>query len=240
MRIALVLATLVATASSADAQSWSYEDDTGPDVWSTLSDAYSACGTGQQQSPVDLTSPVEAEVPEAAIDWKADEWRIVNNGHTIELEADDAGGIVIGARSYALQQFHFHHPSEHAIDGDRFLMEAHFVHADETGALAVVAAMISPGAKNETFTRIMENAPVSPDEADIGTLDPAALLPSESRFFRYRGSLTTPPCSETVVWTVLAEPIKVTAADIQTFKKIFPMNARPLHPLNRRFVLAGQ
>ena len=70
-------------------------------------------------------------------------------------------------------------------------------------------------------------------------LDPWAFMPKAREFFRYEGSLTTPPCSEVVDWNVMAKTITVSNADIAAFKAIFPMNARPLQPVNRRFVLRG-
>ncbi|MBN8919097.1 MAG: carbonic anhydrase family protein, partial [Rhizobiales bacterium] len=68
-------------------------------------------------------------------------------------------------------------------------------------------------------------------------LDPAGFLPAARGTYRYEGSLTTPPCSEIVDWNVFGAPIEVAQADIDAFRAIFPMNARPLQAVNRRFLL---
>lgn len=71
------------------------------------------------------------------------------------------------------------------------------------------------------------------------SIDAAALLPNVRAYYRYAGSLTTPPCSETVLWTVFAEPVEASKAQIDAFAAIFPMNARPAQKLNRRFLLGS-
>jgi carbonic anhydrase len=69
------------------------------------------------------------------------------------------------------------------------------------------------------------------------SIDPHAMLPTRLSYFRYPGSLTTPPCSEVVEWLLLATPIQVAAADVAAFAKLYPMNARPVQKDNRRYVL---
>jgi carbonic anhydrase len=81
-------------------------------------------------------------------------------------------------------------------------------------------------------------APRTKGEAALNKpVGPTALLPKNRHFFRYEGSLTTPPCSEVVNWYVFSSPIAVASTDFETFKGIFPMNARPLQPLRRRMLL---
>lgn len=141
-------------------------------------------------------------------------------------------------RTYTLKQFHFHHPSEHLVNGQRFAMEAHFVHEASDG-LAVVGVLISPGKRNAVFEKIVATMPS--DEGPATQADPAIdlrrLLPAHRSYFRYEGSLTTPPCSETVNWIVLAQPIEVNEADIARFAELYPMNARPAQVRDRRFIL---
>jgi len=137
-----------------------------------------------------------------------------------------------------MTQFHFHHPSEHLVDGKSFAMEAHFVHAAEDGGLAVVGVIMAAGRANPVFNKIVstmpeEGPPVPADSA----IDPNGLLPARRAYYRYEGSLTTPPCSETVDWLVLADRIEVAEADIARFAKLYPMNARPVQNRNRRFIL---
>jgi len=219
---------------------WVYEGKDGVADWGKLDKKFEACGIGSEQSPVDLTRPITAAVGPLRIDWKAEAFDIENNGHTIEAEGHAMGGILLDGKPFELKQFHFHHPSEHALGGARTEMEAHFVHANEAGKLAVVGVLMKAGPRNAGFAAIMAAAPKTEGkQALTKPLNPRGLLPRDRTRFRYEGSLTTPPCSEIVDWNVFEEPIHVAAADIEAFKAIFPMNARPLQAMGRRFLLKG-
>lgn len=238
-RMFTLLATFALTAQIAHAEGahhWSYED---PIAWAEEVPEAEACAIGHEQSPIDLTAALPAHAPDVAIAWNPEtEWLVKNNGHTIQANpVGDAGQITIDGKTYGLAQFHFHHPSEHAIDGERSPMEVHFVHKAEDGALAVVGVMMVGGGDKGWFDTIMTNAPATEGEAPIGRENPGALLPADHTFFRYAGSLTTPPCSEVVLWTVMKQPVRVSDASLEAFAQIFEMNARPLQPLNRRFLL---
>jgi carbonic anhydrase len=199
------------------------------------------CSSGTQQSPVDLVGPVSAQQPRLDIRWSKRPNTIVNNGHTIQLNFAAGDTLKVGDRSYALTQFHFHHPSEHLFDGKVFAMEAHFVHAAADGGLAVVGVFMAPGRANAVFNKIVSTMPAEegPPVPVDPTIDPNGLLPARRAYYRYEGSLTTPPCSETVDWLVLADRIEVSEADIARFAKLYPMNARPVQNRNRRFILSA-
>jgi len=221
---------------------WSYEGATGPDKWGSLDAANAVCTSGTQQSPIDLIEPVSARQPQLEVAWHRRPDTVVNNGHTIQLNFAAGNTLKVGDRSYALTQFHFHHPSEHLVKGKAFAMEAHFVHAGADGGLAVVGVLISPGSSNAAFEKIAATMPVKegpPVPADPA-IDPNGLLPERRAYYRYEGSLTTPPCSETVNWLVLAERIEVAEADIARFAKVYPKNARPIQNRNRRFILGSR
>jgi carbonic anhydrase len=166
--------------------------------------------------------------------------RIVNNGHTIQLDFTEGDTLRLGNRSYALKQFHFHHPSEHLVEGKRFAMEAHFVHA-ATDGLVVVGVLMIAGKPNEAFKKIVSTMPSEegPAISAHASIHPSRLLPAQRAYYHYEGSLTTPPCSETVDWIVLAHPIEVDEADIARFAKLYPMNARPVQKRDRRFILSS-
>ncbi len=219
-------------------EKWGYEGETGPEYWGTLSPEFAACSQGTQQSPVDVTGGVDAAIGDVAIHWKPAAWEVLNNGHTIQAQAEDAGHVTIGGKDYALLQFHFHAPSEHAIEGRRSPMEVHFVHKADDGALAVIGVMMEGGGENALFDSIMAVAPEDIATAEMGEADARALLPDDKSDFRYQGSLTTPPCSEIVSWSVLQAPVSVSDQAIERFRALHDGNARPLQPLNRRYILA--
>ncbi|MBD8890516.1 carbonic anhydrase [Roseibium litorale] len=230
---------MTTSAFAASSPHWSYKGEEGPAHWGALAKNFAACETGHEQSPVDLAHAVKAEPAAIAFHWNPKaKWTEVNNGHSIQDNTEDGGTIDLDGKTYKLVQFHFHSPSEHAIDGKKAPMEAHFVHVADDGTIAVLGAMIEPGGKNPLFKTIMDAAPEKVGaEKTIGEADAAKLLPATQHFYRYEGSLTTPPCSETVVWTVLKEPIKVSEESIKEFQKLYDANARPLQKLDRRYIL---
>jgi carbonic anhydrase len=200
------------------------------------------CSTGSQESPVDVIDPIVARLQPLKIRWPTRPDTIVNNGHTIQLNFARGDTLNVGDRSHALTQFHFHHPSEHLVGGKAFAMEAHFVHASEGGGLAVVGVLIAPGKPNPVFNKIVSTMPAEegPPVAADRAIDPNRLLPPGRAYYRYEGSLTTPPCSETVDWFVFAEKLEVAEADIARFAKLYPMNARPVQKRDRRFILSSR
>lgn len=236
----LALCPLCVSTGSAAEHHWSYEGEAGPDKWGNLDSGDKACLVGSQQSPIDISDTIAARQPLLKLSWDKRPDTIVNNGHTIQLGLPEGDTLEMDGRKYALKQFHFHHPSEHLVEGKRFAMEAHFVHAADD-RLAVVGVLLVPGRANSVFRKIVstmpaeEGAPVAADPA----IDPKHLLPAQRIYFHYEGSLTTPPCSETVDWIVLAHHVEVDEADIARFAKLYPMNARPVQKRDRRFILSS-
>jgi carbonic anhydrase len=226
---------------AAEGPHWGYSGSSGPDHWGSLGAASRTCSVGTQQSPLDISATVTAQLPKLDIAWGKAADTIVNNGHTIQLNFGDGGHLTVGGERYKLVQFHFHRPSEHKIGGKSFPMEVHFVHAAPSGALGVIGVLMAAGRSNPVFGKVVATMPAKPGpgvKADAA-IDPNGLLPAGRSYYAYAGSLTTPPCSETVAWMLLAEPVEVADADIAAFARLYPMNARPAQKLNRRFVLVS-
>jgi carbonic anhydrase len=219
---------------------WGYAGPGGPDHWSELSSAYSVCNTGQQESPIDLKGVIPADLGTLGIKWSPMPIHATNNGHTVQYDAPAGNSFSMMGSSYALAQFHIHHPSEHLLNGERFPLEIHFVHKMPDGRIGVIGVLVSEGAANPTLQKLLDAIPASAGKTTDGApFDPRALLPKNHGFDRYEGSLTTPPCTESVDWVVLRTPITASAAQVQQFAKLFPFNARPLQPLDRRFLLGS-
>ena len=218
---------------------WDYEGAGAPEHWGQLEPGFRVCELGLQQSPIDLTGPIGSNLGSVRVNWRRMPLRIINNGHTIQVNCEPGSGIELDGRPFSLLQFHFHHPSEHAVDGRRHAMEVHFVHASESGALAVLGVFFEEGAHNAALAPIWDAMPpeAGPEVASGATIRPVQLLPADRAYYRYLGSLTTPPCSERVIWTVCRQTIAASRRQIAQFAELFPMNARPLQPLNRRFLL---
>ncbi len=218
---------------------WTYEGEHGAEHWATLSDSFATCATGRLQSPFNIEADITADLADLGLNYNPVAMKVVNNGHTIQVDQAGAGQLVVDGKSYDLLQFHFHTGSEYTIDGKDYPLEVHLVHASADGALAVVGVMFEEGAANEELGNIWANMPAEKGEnaVDGQMVDVANLLPSDHKYFRFMGSLTTPPCTEGVNWHMMATPITASAEQIEAFKAIFPMNARPLQDENNRLVV---
>lgn len=229
------------SAGHGGATAWSYGGKNGPNRWSTLTAGYEACGKGRMQSPVNLQGPAVRGEVDIDFDYKASLLQVLNNGHTFEVVYGAGSGILVNGERFELLQFHFHSPSEHSRDGQRYPMEVHLVHKNAKGQLAVVGIFMESGAENIALMEMWDHMPMQAGPAatvDRVAVSAADLVPSGTQFFRYMGSLTTPPCSEGVNWFVASEAISVSRAQVEKFLQAAGENARPLQALNNR-LLAG-
>ncbi|MFZ5609752.1 MAG: carbonic anhydrase [Pseudomonadota bacterium] len=220
---------------------WTYEGAHGPDHWAELAGEFAQCGAGAAQSPVDIrTGDVTAGASTPLIaGYQPSPLHIVNNGHTIEVEYAPGSALLLGGERYELKQFHFHAPSENAIDGHHAAMEAHFVHANAAGGLAVIAVMMEAGADNPALARLWAHLPDAAQGSFASAevrVNAGDLMPQQRAAYSFTGSLTTPPCSEGVSWFVLKEPVFVGAGQVAAFLNAVGWNARPLQPLNARAI----
>jgi carbonic anhydrase len=156
----------------------------------------------------------------------------------VQANVSPGSRIIIDGTPYELQQFHFHLPSEHTEDGEHTAMEMHFVHADETGDLAVVGVLMEKERGDSAFTDLWDRLPTEEgDEAEINEpIDLAEFLPNDRDQYQYDGSLTTPPCTEGLKWIVLDDPVSVTPSQVAAYREVFHRSNRPTQPLNDRVV----
>jgi carbonic anhydrase len=181
-----------------------------------------ACSVGTEQSPIDLSvsGALVADIANPVLDYgDTDAATVVHDGHAIEIGVGGAGTLALEGEIYELQRIRFHGPSEHTIDGVHAPLEAHFVHATVDGGLAVVAVLIDAGAAAPGYDPVIGSLPT--DAVEQGTPQPIAapvvlrsLLPEQTTAYRYRGSLTSPPCTEGVSWIVLSAPMTMSQAQI--------------------------
>lgn len=218
---------------------WSYEGATGPEHWGELTTDFKTCQLGMEQTPIDLSSELKADPGTLAFDYKPQPLAIVNNGHTIQVNAAPGSSCTIGKTKYELLQFHFHHPSEHLLNGKPLDLECHFVHKSAAGDLAVVGVFFVPGTASAPLQLIFDQMPkdAGGEVMAKGTVDPQAMFPASRNYFRYMGSLTTPPCSEGITWTVFRDAVQLSTAQVKQFAALFPNNARPAQKRNRRFLI---
>ena len=269
---ALSLCLLVS--APALAQEWNHDPDSdiGPTLWGSLTFPFATCGSqfdpvlqslepafvevGKKQSPVDIVvaDAIPTALPALVFQYLDTPFIVENTGHVVEVPYEPGSTPRVGQDTYELLQFHFHAPSEHAIDGVLADGEMHLVHRNARLDLAVVGVMLQVGEPvNAVVDTILLNAPVEEGEVDLGgLLNAQDVLPQQRSYYTYSGSLTTPPCSEGVRWFVLKDPVFVSQAAIDHLHEViaefptyqppftvepFPDNNRPVRPLNGRAIL---
>ncbi|MGD1918764.1 MAG: carbonic anhydrase [Pleurocapsa sp.] len=222
----------------ARASKWSYTGETGADFWGELDPEYQACNLGKAQSPIDLELSVSSNLGSLELNYQDVPLKIVNNDRTIRVDYQPGSNLILDGETYELLQFHFHQPSEHLISGKALDKEAHFVHKNQaTGDLVVLAVLMSEGAINQVLDRVWDKIPFGDkkEEASDLIINASNLLPENiSQYYRYQGSLTTPPCSEIVTWLVLKQPVEISKLQISRFLEVIGTNARPVQALNNR------
>ncbi len=223
---------------------WGYEGEGAPAHWGSLKPEYATCGSGLYQSPININNTISAVLDNLAFSYKESPLRIVNNGHAIQVNYEPGSSYTVDGKIYELIQFHFHAPSEHTIKGDFSDMEMHLVHKNSRDELAVVGVMMKKGKPNNIIQVLWDNIPaeVNKENAVDGiSVNAAGLLPEDTSYYHYFGSLTTPPCSEGVNWSVLTTPIEVSEEQVAKFRSVMGVDTnRPVLPVNKRFVLASQ
>ena len=225
----------LSTAVFADAD-WNYDQ---PEQWSTLNQKYSACN-GLNQSPINIERTVKAELEPLKFSYNTMIHTIENKGHTVQVDFAQGGELQLDDENFVLKQFHLHSPSENLIKGKSYPLEIHFVHANTQGELAVVAMMFEQGTENPMLKRMWNRLPKKQSEKVVlKTPQPVnEMLPKNLDYYRFSGSLTTPPCSEGVRWMILKEIQQASATQISEFSKLMGHpNNRPVQSLNGRVVL---
>lgn len=224
---------------------WSYEGENGPQAWGKIKPEFNVCAIGKRQSPINIEESATLRGPAEPIqfDYSASSASVVNNGHTIQVDPVGNNSITVRGSNYQLLQFHFHHPSEERVNFRSFSMVAHLVHRNNEGQLAVVAVLLEPGAANALINKVWTYMPL--DNGDrvrmpTGIVEMAELLPKDQRYYQFIGSLTTPPCTEGVLWLVLKQPVTISREQLRLFGQLFPNNARPPQAANGRAIRDAQ
>jgi carbonic anhydrase len=216
---------------------WTYEGEEGPSHWGEFDESYATCSAGMNQSPIDVLNPSEQDLTNISFHYEPSELRILNNGHTVQVNYDPGSYIELDGTRYNVVQFHYHAPSEHTISGVSFPAELHIVHQNAGGDLAVVGILLQEGTENAAYQPLISNLPTEPtDPKDAGvSINAIDLLPSVQTSFRYSGSLTTPPCTEGVSWLLMTTPVELSEQQLTSLDSLFEGGTnRPVQALNDR------
>ena len=224
---------------------WAYEGENGPQAWGRLKPEFNLCSSGRRQSPISIDESTTLQGPAEPIQFNyvPSNGTVVNNGHTIQVDVQGNNAITVRGSIYQLVQFHFHTPSEEQINFKRSTMVAHLVHRNGEGQLAVVAVLLEPGSANALIDKVWTYMPLDTNDRvrmPNDLLNLTELLPTDQRYYQFMGSLTTPPCSEGVLWMVLKQAMTISPAQLKLFTQLYPNNARPVQPANARPVREAQ
>jgi carbonic anhydrase len=237
--VVLALLSTVSLAKGSGAH-WGYTGHDNPANWGELSPKYKMCSMGKNQSPINVTTSLDAELEAINPAYRSNSKEVLNNGHTIQVNVEAGSTLIVDGILFELKQFHFHTPSENHIDGKSFPLEAHFVHLDKDGNIAVLALMFEEGEENKALSKVWAKMPKGVNKKSALKLSDIseALLPKNRDYYRFNGSLTTPPCSEGVRWLVLKTPVSVSKAQVETFlHTMHHPNNRPIQATNARIIV---
>lgn len=234
---------------------FSYTGPTAPDKWGLLSPNFSTCSNGKSQSPINIVKRqaiLNKNLKPLAELLNPCNATLVNNGFNVGLHYPKNSGILnINGKNYTLQQMHWHAPSEHRIDGVQFAAELHLVHSAEDGSVSVVAILFRLGNPDPILAKIQnrlielaKDVQKGDPKAEIAlgpsVVDIHQLKKHTRKYYRYTGSFTTPPCTETVIWNILAKVRSVSKEQVSELRAPLNLtckkNARPCQPLNGRNV----
>ena len=235
---AAAAAVAVAAAAPKISNHWDYEGEFGPENWGKINPAWSQCGAGKRQSPIDIRDGMKLNLDEIDFNYRYSDYTEVDNGKTVQVNVGRGNFMTIGNQSYELVQFHFHRPSEEKINGKGTEMVIHLEHRGPGGKLAIVAVLLERGKANDTIQTVWNNIPLEKNQqvASSEPLDPLELLPERREYYTYMGSQTTPPCTENVLWLVMKQPMTASPAQMALFSRLYPLNARPVQESEGRMV----
>ncbi len=217
---------------------WSYKGLTGPEMWGDLEHKFSTCKTGTMQSPINLVWTKPKKAGSIQFHYKDSDYKLEDNGHTIKASFSPGSKIIIRGEEFELAQFHFHAHSEHSIANKFYPLEAHFVHKNKNGDLAVIGVLFVEGKSNPYLESMWQQFPKEKNRqiASSTSFNPLNLIPTTQTYYHYQGSLTSPPCSENVNWNVFNTPVELSKEQLTHFNVLYAKNYRPIQSTNKRAV----
>ena len=219
---------------------WGYEGKGGPYTWGSLDPSFRLCSVGKMQTPINIIPTKNIDLPELNLTYEASSKNVINNGHSIQVNVNHGSSLLLDGTRYELKQFHFHTPSENNLYGESFPLEAHFVHVSESGKIAVIGVMFKKGAQNPILSKIWSKFPLaegSHKPVHLSAEDIQSIMPKDREYYKFMGSLTTPPCTENVHWIVYKEPVTISKEQVRRFFNIFGHpNNRPIQKSNDRMI----
>ena len=240
LQIFLLLICIAFLVDAGEQVHWDYSGENGPNHWAELNPAFKLCRSGKNQSPINLTAFVDADLKALQMHYASKPKEIMNNGHTVQVNYYPGSVLHTDGIEFKLLQFHFHSPSENHLNNRSFPAEIHYVHADKDGNLAVIGVFIEMGDANPALESLWHRMPENPGDTHelAKELSIDKLMPANKEYYRFTGSLTTPPCTEGVRWFMLKYPVSASNLQIERIvHTLHEPNNRPIQPINARLVV---
>jgi carbonic anhydrase len=231
--------------SPTSSEDWGYSGATGPESWGKMRSEWKVCAEGKRQSPVDFAAarPVRVDLDPVKFDYRPTSFVIIDSPQQLRVRISESMGLEVRGQRYVLEGFTLHRPPETSIDGKTADLEAYFFHRGNKDRIAILAVQFTRGGQpNAPLQTLLNNLPLERGDSYIPqtTLDMAALLPVNPAHYLYMGSLTTPPCSEGVLWVVMKEPMTISDEQVEIFSRLHESNTRPPQPAFNRLILESR
>jgi carbonic anhydrase len=218
---------------------WGYTGEGAPERWGELVPENKLCAVGTRQSPIDLRDTLKVDLEPIQFDYRPQPFTVQDTGRTVLVTPDTGSGLTVRQRRYELRAIETRMPAEMLLGGRRMDAALHLVHRDAEGRIAMLALFLVKGEEAQpALQRMLNHLPLEKHltEAVPTPLNLAELLPENRGYFTFMGSLTTPPCTEGVLWLVMREPLTVSEQQLAVLRRLYPMNARPVQPAGGRIV----
>ena len=222
---------------------WSYEGDTGPEVWGRLRPDWRSCSEGSRQSPIDLSEGLVVDLAPIKFHYLSTGFRIRDTGNAVEVELGGGMGMEVRGVRYELERLSLHQPAQERIGGMDFDMSLYLEHRSADGRIAILAVLLSAGAEpNALLQTLLNNLPLDRGREFVpdAIIDLADILPDNPAHFLYLGSLPTPPCTEDVIWAVMKTPVGMSTDQLAVFARLHTRNSRPIQGTNGRPILESR
>ena len=220
---------------------WGYTGAGAPENWASLSPDNATCASGMMQSPIDIAGYQMGDAPPLSYSFRRGVAEISNNGKYLEAEYEPRNRLGFAERTYELASARWRSPAEHRFDGEELPAELQLVHEQTFGDLAVVSFLYRLGEPDATLEAFLAAAPALGETASgegdaFPNLNARIFQPADLGYYKYQGSLTTPPCSEPVDWFVMHEIGTVSQDQVDRLRALLGGigNNRPIQPLNGR------
>jgi carbonic anhydrase len=217
------------------------EGPRGPSHWEGV------CGTGHMQTPIDISKPDKVSLgllPQLLFNYQSAELDMVNdcNNYQLKLRFPPNQWLKVARKPYRLSEVRFREPGETAVNGKRPPMALQLVHLSPETNFLIVEVPVVVGKENPSIKTLWEHIPYPGREIKVPyiKINVMDLIPADHGFYRFPGSLTAPICNEPVQWYLMKNPIEMSEAQINQYRKYYHNTARPLQPLNNRPLVESQ